>query len=166
MYGFGRAVRNHYYMTKKLKETSPFCPDTSDDTGSHSLISLLRSRNVLIILVIFIAPAFRPTTTHVLLQYMSSRFQWKLSQSTVFISEIAIINIILYLLVLPRVTHWIETRFKIPQEVIDLAVVRGSLLLLVVGALLLSCAAKAIFIIPGPSFRTIGSYQIVTTRVC
>jgi hypothetical protein len=111
--------------------------------GNHGLRSLLRSRNVLITLAIFIVPAFRPTTTHVLLQYMSSRFHWKLSQSTIFISEIAVINIILYLLVLPRAILWIETRFNTPKEVIDLAVVRLSLLLLVVGALLLGCAPKA-----------------------
>jgi hypothetical protein len=133
--------------------------------GNHSLRFLLRSYNVLITLVVFIVPAFRPTTTHVLLQYMSSRFHWKLSQSTLFISEIAVINMILYLLVLPRAILWVKSRFKTPQEVIDLAVVRLSLFLLVVGALLLGCAPKALFIIPGTLSILPSSSLIVNTRV-
>ncbi|KAK3938171.1 major facilitator superfamily domain-containing protein, partial [Diplogelasinospora grovesii] len=148
----------------KHSEQQSFVSPTPGDAGRDSdafeagsiplaiendgFVPLLRTPNVVIALILFISPAFRPTTTHVLLQYMSTRFQWKLSQSTVFISEVAVVNIVLFLLILPRLLPWLETRFKIAREAIDLWVVRASLILLVSGALLLGLAPSVHFIIP------------------
>jgi hypothetical protein len=148
--------------TELAQETSgqrPECLNSAivDETSAHtteqnnSLRSLLRKKTVLVTLFLFIVPAFRPITTHVLLQYMSVRFQWALSSSTVLISEIAVINIVLFLFILPKSVLWIKTHFKTPEDMIDLGVVRGSLFLLAVGSLLIGWAPSPNFVIPGMS---------------
>lgn len=121
------------------EESAPF---ENDSETAPRLSSMLSSRNVMSTLAIFILPAFRPTTTHVLLQYMSVRFHWKLAQSTIYISEVGLVNIFLFLLIAPRLIPWIQQRFAVGQETTDLWVVRASLILLVTGAVFLSSAAS------------------------
>lgn len=132
-----------------ISETNSESEFIAKTATARELHALLRSWNVLATLSLFIFPAFRPTTTHVLLPYMSVRFGWKLSKATILISEVAIVNIIVFLLILPQSTPWIKRRFGISAEALDLGITRSSLLLLMTGAVLLAFAPNVAAIVFG-----------------
>lgn len=64
------------------------------------------------------------------------------------ISEVAGVNIVLFLLVLPLLTQYIRSKHRTQPSRIDLAVARGSLLMLFAGAVLLGLAPKVNLMIP------------------
>lgn len=131
--------------------------------NASSLRSLFQNRVALIALFLFIVPTFRPITTHVLLQYMSVRFQWHFSDSTILISEIAVINIVLFLFFVPKLIQWIQTNFEIPSDEVDLGIVRASLLFLFIGSLLIWWSPSPRFIVLGMSTAFIHQqYSLMT----
>ncbi|KAI8956052.1 hypothetical protein F4801DRAFT_194 [Xylaria longipes] len=64
-----------------------------------------------------------------------------LSESALFISEVAAVNIALFLLILPSALPIVKTRFHIQQEAIGLGIVRISLVLLATGGILIAFAS-------------------------
>jgi hypothetical protein len=113
-----------------------------------TLLEIFRDRNMLMALPTFLVSTLRPTTLNVLLQYTSVGFGWKLSKTAVLISEVAGVNIVLFLLILPSVVSYVRVKYHAHPQVIDWTVARFSLLLLAIGALLLGLSANAIALIP------------------
>jgi len=100
------------------------------------------------------APAFlmgllRSTTLNVLLQYIAIRFDWKLSQAVVLVSEVAAVNLLLFLLVVPHSLTHIRKYYQTPPRAIDLGVFRISISLLGFGALLIGLVPNIATLIPG-----------------
>ena len=69
-------------------------------------------------------------------------------QTNVLISEVAGVNLIIFLIVLPLLTMFLRTKYSVSPPKTDIAVARGSLLLLCVGSLLLGLAPNVGTMIP------------------
>lgn len=109
-------------------------------TTSKSLPDEFRSRNMALAIPVFLVGLLRPSTLNVLIQYTSKYFDWKLSQAAVLVSEVAAVNLVLFLVIVPQGMRIMRTRYEFDQQVLDLAVVRASMIFLAVGALLLGVA--------------------------
>ena len=99
--------------------------------------SALSNTNILLTIPVFMVGIFRSTTLNVLIQYASVRFGMKISAGAAFYTETAIVNIFLFLLVIPRSTAYIRLKYGTRPQVIDLFLVRTSVCLLCIGALLI-----------------------------
>lgn len=96
--------------------------------------------NVLLCIPVFLVGTLRYTTLNVLIQYSSVRFNTKISKGAMFYTETAIINIILFLFLIPRITVWIKSRYHVRSEKIDLALMRISVCFLLMGSLAIGLA--------------------------
>jgi hypothetical protein len=102
---------------------------------------------MLLVVPVFLIAQLRPTTLSVLLQYSSVRFGWKLSGTAVILSAAAGTNLVTYLLIIPQLIGYIQSKYRTDPQVIDLAVARYSILLLTLGALLLGLAPSMTLLI-------------------
>ena len=118
-------------------------------TSSRGLLDNFRNRNMVLAMQVFLVGLLRPSTLNVLIQYTSIKFEWKLSAAVILVSEVAAINLMLFLLVLPQVMGLLQHGFHLHPQKIDLAVVRFSMLYLSVGALLLGLAPSVPTLILG-----------------
>ncbi|RFU30995.1 hypothetical protein B7463_g5302, partial [Scytalidium lignicola] len=105
-----------------------------------SFKSILFHRNILLTLPTFLVVTLRYTTLNILIQYASIRFGFKISAGATFYTESAVINLVLFLLVMPRLNAYIQSRYKIKSQNIDLNYVRISVCLLCIGSLLIGLA--------------------------
>jgi hypothetical protein len=117
--------------------------------GRDDLLALFRQRNLLLTVPIFVVGVFRTATLNVLLQYTSIRFDWTLARAALFISEVAAVNVVIFLLFLPRLIAWLQNKKRILPQVIDLWVLRCSLFLLLLGAILIGIAPNIPTLITG-----------------
>ena len=120
------------YMTSITSYTAP--------SNSESLRDIFRSRNMARAMPVFLAGLLRPSTLNVLIQYTSKCFDWKLSKASLLVSEVAAVNLVLFLVIVPQGTKIVRAKYHFDQQVLDLAIVRSSMLFLAVGALLLGLA--------------------------
>ena len=121
----------------------------SQPNSSRGLLEDFKTRNILLAVPVFLVGQLRPSTLNVLIQYTSNNFKWKLSAAVTLVSEVAAVNLILFLLVLPQLIRFLQGRYHFQPQVIDLAVVRISMLLLSVGALFLGLAPSVTTLIIG-----------------
>ncbi|MDI1485904.1 MAG: hypothetical protein OHK93_004093, partial [Ramalina farinacea] len=112
----------------------------SQPKSSRGLLEDFKTKVMLLAVPVFLVGQLRPSTLNVLIQYTSNKFKWKLSAAVTLVSEVAAVNLILFLLVLPQLIRFLQGRYHFQPQVIDLAVVRTSMLLLSVGALFLGLA--------------------------
>ena len=112
--------------------------DPSKSTNNFSvdgLRSAFFNRNILLVIPVFLVGIYRYTTLNILIQYASVRFKIRISTGATFYTETAIVNIFLFLFLIPRTTNYIRITYKTRPEVIDLFLVRLSVSLLSIGAL-------------------------------
>lgn len=114
-------------------ENVPSEQSQPESTRRQPLLSVLRSRNILLALTILLLSALRPATLAILIQYVTLRFEWKYSQAAVLVAEVAIVNIILFLVIPPQVVSRVSAARQIRTEARDWAVVNLSLILLSLG---------------------------------
>ncbi|KAI1378990.1 major facilitator superfamily domain-containing protein [Hypoxylon crocopeplum] len=131
-------------------------PSSGATSRSDSLAMLLRQKNILLILAVFLTPYLRPATMFILQQYASVRFDWKISRTSLLTSEAAIVNIILFLFIIPQVTSMIRARFDVRQETIDLSVAQISLALLTGGSLLIGLSPNSNLMVASVAIFTAG----------
>lgn len=112
----------------------------TNTTTVDSLVTALSSTNILLIIPVFLVGIFRYTTLNVLIQYASVRFGLKLSRGATFYTETAIVNMILFLVVIPRFTAYLRKEYKVRSELMDLIMVRTSVLLMCAGSLAIGLA--------------------------
>ncbi|KAL2061950.1 hypothetical protein VTL71DRAFT_7328 [Oculimacula yallundae] len=113
---------------------------TSTKVEPTDLISLFSNTNILLSIPVFIVGTLRYTTLNVLIQYASIRFGWKISDGAAFYSETAIVNIILYSLLVPRLVLVVRAKFNIRPQVMDMVLMRTCVCLMAAGALILGFA--------------------------
>ncbi|TEY42009.1 hypothetical protein BOTCAL_0401g00120 [Botryotinia calthae] len=119
--------------------------------------------NVLLCIPVFLVGTLRYTTLNVLIQYSSVRFNTKISKGAMFYTETAIINIILFLFLIPRITVWIKSRYHVRSEKIDLALMRVSVCFLLMGSLAIGLAPSSGWIPVGVSIFAAGFGSRVST---
>ncbi|KAF7947912.1 hypothetical protein EAE96_008984 [Botrytis aclada] len=119
--------------------------------------------NVLLCIPVFLVGTLRYTTLNILIQYSSVRFNTKISTGAMFYTETAIINIVLFLFLIPRIISWIKSRYHVRSEKIDLALMRISVCFLLVGSLSIGLAPTSRWIPVGVSIFAAGFGSRVST---
>lgn len=102
---------------------------------ADALLHALSNTNVLLTIPAFLVGIFRYTTLNVLIQYASIRFNLNISTAAMFYTETALVNIFLFLFMVPRLTAYIRSKYGVQPQRIDLFLVRCSVLLMCCGSL-------------------------------
>ncbi|TGO22117.1 hypothetical protein BPAE_0182g00110 [Botrytis paeoniae] len=136
---------------------------TSKPTILATIRHAMIQPNVLFCIPVFLVGTLRYTTLNILIQYSSVRFNTKISKGAMFYTETAIINIFLFLFLIPRITIWIESRYHVRPEKIDLTLMRISVCFLLVGSLAIGLAPSSGWIPVGVSIFAAGFGSRVST---
>jgi hypothetical protein len=123
--------------------------DRTTLSSDENFFSIARNRNIPLALSVMFVGAFRPASVAILLQYARTRFGWLITDTAFLVSEIAIVNIVLFLLVLPQVIAWAVSRWHVRAQMIDWNIVFSSLLILASGTMLIGVAPSSATLIPG-----------------
>ncbi len=115
----------------------------SESKFVDGVISGLSNRKSLLIIPVFLVGIFRYAMLNILIQYASLRFGLKISAGATFYTETAFINIVLFLFLIPRLTTYIRLRYNIKPEIVDLTLVRTSVVLLALGCLAIGLAQSS-----------------------
>jgi hypothetical protein len=107
------------------------------------LVSALSDRNVLLIIPVFLVGIFRYTTLNILIQYASIQFGVKISTGATFYTETAVVNIVLFLFLIPRTTSHIRMKCETSAQVIDLFLVRCSVFIMSLGCICIGLAPSS-----------------------
>ena len=148
------------HQAKKQRPGASVATNTQQLTGSNilgntsdnplgSLKGIFKTTNMILTVPVFLVGLLRPTTLDILLQYTSVQFGWNLSKAVILVSEVAAVNMILFLLVVPQVIKFVQAKYRPHPQTIDLAIVRTSLFLLCGGAMLIGLAPSITTLIPG-----------------
>jgi hypothetical protein len=121
-------------------ETSELSPKTST---ASTLFAALSNPKVLLTIPVFLIGIYRYTILNILIPYASIRFHRFIYTGALYYTETAIVNIILFLFLIPNVTSHIRGKYNIRPEAIDLFLVRMSTSLMSVGALFIGLAPSA-----------------------
>lgn len=113
------------------------------------LLDALSNRNILLTIPAFLVGIFRYTTLNVLIQYASVRFGLKISTGAMFFTETAVVNIFLFLFMVPTLTAYIRKKYGVQPQKIDLLLVRCSVLFMCCGCLGIGLAWSAKVLPPG-----------------
>ncbi|KAH7411428.1 hypothetical protein BKA64DRAFT_569797, partial [Cadophora sp. MPI-SDFR-AT-0126] len=99
------------------------------------LVSALSNRNIRLTIPVFLVGIFRYAMLNILIQYASVRFGLKISSGAIFYTETAIVNIFLFLFLVPQLTAYIRSKYNVRPVVLDLVLVRTSVTLMCIGCL-------------------------------
>ncbi|KAF7869806.1 hypothetical protein EAF04_004590 [Stromatinia cepivora] len=146
--------------------TTPY-PQPADLTPKPTILTTINQAltqpNSLPCIPVFLVGTLRYTTLNILIQYSSLRFNTKISQGAMFYTETAIINIFLFLFLIPRITAFIQSKYHIRSEKIDLALMRISVCFLLLGSLAIGLAPTSGWIPVGVSIFAAGFGSRVST---
>lgn len=151
--GKSRRVSQQQGPNHEYDEDTPSIPSVqlSDDVQRKpepTLLSVLTQRNMLLAFGVLYISNLRPATLNVLLQYVTVRFHWKTHEAAVLMSEVAVVNIVLFLFIVPAVNKWVSPRLHVRHDLMTWSVVLASLSLLALGALLIGLASSIRMVIP------------------
>ncbi|KAH8795063.1 hypothetical protein F5882DRAFT_41013 [Hyaloscypha sp. PMI_1271] len=110
------------------------------------IFSALSDRNTMLLVPVFLMNIFRYAMLNLLIQYASVRFGLKISTGATFYTETALINIILFLFLVPRLTAYIRLAYNVRPETIDLVLVRTNAALLALGCLAIGLSQNSTFL--------------------
>ncbi|KAK4452014.1 hypothetical protein QBC34DRAFT_456941 [Podospora aff. communis PSN243] len=82
------------------------------------------SRNMRLAVAIFLVGTLRSISLRVLIQYASARFGWKLAATGGLTSEVALVNLFLFFIIMPALIRFITQRFRPSAETLNLDIVR------------------------------------------
>lgn len=140
--------QNDAHETESLLSAPP-SHSASPGRSGHSLLGVLRDKNILLALFVLFVGALRQGTISVLLQYAAVRFGWPTSRTAMLVSAIAASNILLFLIILPQAIAFLTSRWHIPSQLIDYNVVSGSLVILAIGSALIGLASSMTWLVCG-----------------
>ncbi len=143
--------KSHHYLTlNTTPEVESDCEHSSSSAGTtlnrslvNGLTSALSNHNILLTIPVFLVGIFRYTTLNFLIQYASIRFHMKISTGATFYTETALVNIVLFLFVIPQLTAHIRLKYKVSPQVIDRFLVRTSVTLMCIGCLAIGFSPSA-----------------------
>lgn len=120
--------------------------DTLQSTKHRSidgLVRLLSNKNILLIIPVFLVSDFRYTILSILMQYASVQFGLRISIGATFYTETAIVNVALFLFLVPQTTSHIRQRYQVRSQAIDLFLVRSSVCIMCVGCICIRLAPSS-----------------------
>jgi len=117
--------------------------ELSNRSSVNGLLSALSNTNILLIVPVFLVGIFRYTTLNILIQYASVQFGMKISRGATFYTETAVVNMILFLCIIPQTTAYIRRRYQTAPEVVDLFLVRFSVCMMCIGCLCIGLAPSS-----------------------
>lgn len=139
--------------------------DVPANRSVDSLLGALSDNNTLLIIPVFLVGIFRYTTLNILIQYASIQFGMKISTGAIFYTETAVVNIVLFLFVVPQSTSYIRKKYGIRPQVIDLFLVRSSVCLMCVGCVCIGLArSSTILTIGKPQYSMAKSFRLIVAR--
>ena len=130
-------------------ESPPSPASTKKSHVVETLLSALSNTNVLLTIPAFLVGIFRYTTLNVLIQYASVRFGLSISTGAMFYTETALINIVLFLFIIPILTTYVRRVYDVRPQRIDLFMVRCSVVLMCCGSLGIGLAWSGMLLPPG-----------------
>ena len=107
------------------------------------LLNAISDAKILLVIPVFFVGIFRYTTLNILIQYASIQFGMKISTGATFYTETAVVNIVLFLFLIPRMVSYIRLRYQKNPEVIDLFLVRFSVCIMCIGCLCIGFAPSS-----------------------
>lgn len=122
---------------------------TSVSDVQESFANVLWTRNFIVSLSVLLIGMQRQASLSILLQYAPVRFGLKISTAALFHTEVAIINITLFLLILPPVIRALISRGQLRPQSIDWMIILVSLLILALGAVLIGLAPSVYMLLFG-----------------
>lgn len=109
----------------------------------RSVCQVIRKRSILLSLPIFFVGMFRMAIISVMMQYPTIRFDWKLSQVTTLFTATAVLNLVLFLVILPYWLRYIRSKYSTPDMNIQLGLVRYSLIATAAGCFSIAITPSA-----------------------
>ncbi|KAI1740716.1 major facilitator superfamily domain-containing protein [Xylaria scruposa] len=122
----------------------------------HLLKFIFSNRNMRLAAVIFLIGTFRGISLRALIQYTSFRFGWKLSRTNALISEVALVNLFLFFLIMPTTISVVRKYLKPAIQALNLGIVQASLSLLLTGSVLIAFATSSILLISATMVYALG----------
>jgi MFS family permease len=131
---------------------------------AYGSLSVLHSLPILLLLIPFLMQPLIRQSVDLSIRYVSNRFHWKLRQASFLLSLRAFINFALLLALLPGLSWYLIKRLHFSSTEKDLFLVRFSVIVLVLGALLIGISPTIIGTIIGMIIFTLGTGTGALTR--
>lgn len=133
------AAANHEDPVSPSSETrTPLIARPSHQSSSISIISNAFSKtNILFTIPVLLTGSLRFTILNILIQYGSNRFYLKISSGAFFYTETAIVNMLLFLFVVPTLSSYFRINYNVGPQTIDLFMSRTCICFLCLGSLLI-----------------------------
>ncbi|KAK2603984.1 hypothetical protein QQS21_003820 [Conoideocrella luteorostrata] len=123
----------------------------------YQLLNIIFSnRNMRLAAVVFLVCTFRGISMRAFIPYASVRFGWKLSRTNALISEVALVNLVLFFFIMPALLRMISKYFKPANQTLNVGIVKASLSLLFTGSLFLAFATNSAFFIAATMIYGLG----------
>ncbi|KAK6348582.1 hypothetical protein TWF718_006370 [Orbilia javanica] len=119
-------------------------------SSSKDFLSLISvSRETVALMIASTMTNMDRSSTPYLIQYVSKRFDWDISEASLLTSYRAALNLILSLILLPAASHLFRTKLHMATEAKDLWLTRFSASVLCIGSALMSLAPNLFFLVSG-----------------
>lgn len=126
------------------------------------MTAMFKSRSLCLIFISFVGEQLILKNSAFAMRYVSKRFSWPLSRFGYFMSVRALVGILVYLLILPRLSSFIQHKFALTSLRRDLTLARMTGIVLVAG-LFLAAGPTLGCVLAGLLLVTIGSSS---TTIC
>jgi hypothetical protein len=132
-----------HHISSPEPESSETLQLSAKSSTVTTLFSAISNPKILLTIPVFLIGIYRYTILNILIPYASIRFHTFIYSGALYYTETAIVNIILFLFLIPNVTSHVRGKYNIRPEAIDLFLVRMSTSLMSVGALFIGLAPSA-----------------------
>ncbi|ETS80881.1 hypothetical protein PFICI_08410 [Pestalotiopsis fici W106-1] len=138
---------------KGQKLTQRLVDWTRDHIASFSFVT--RHASIWSLVFTFLISKLGRQSSNVLFQYVSKRYDWSLGQAGLLISVQAAVSLALYMAILPAIATFVLSSFSVTSK--DLLLAKGSIVLSVLGAVVITLSATPALMIIGVVLFTFGS---------
>ncbi|THY43355.1 MFS general substrate transporter [Aureobasidium pullulans] len=128
----------------------------------NKILAMFKSRSLCLIFVSFVGEQLILKNSGFAMRYVSKRFSWPLSRFGYFMSARALVGILIYLLILPRISSFLQHRMLFSPLRKDLLLARTMGIVLAIG-LFLAAGPTLGSVLSGLLLVTIGSSS---TTIC
>ncbi|KAG2160618.1 hypothetical protein VTO58DRAFT_104841 [Aureobasidium pullulans] len=128
----------------------------------NQILAMFKSRSLCLIFVSFVGEQLILKNSGFAMRYVSKRFSWPLSRFGYFMSARALVGILIYLLILPRISSFLQHRMLFSPLRKDLLLARTMGIILAIG-LFLAAGPTLGCVLSGLLLVTIGSSS---TTIC
>lgn len=109
----------------------------------------LLQRNTILVAPLFFVLSLRYILLGILVQYASARFGWDIADSGIFQSEVAVVGLVQYALLMPAFSRWLRRVSPGNPEQADIRSANYSILCLFLGSIFIGLSGSGLLLIPG-----------------